>query len=1690
MNKKFMNRAIALIMAIITVTLIILPSQNAVYAAKEKVKDEKASLFEKAGAGFITMCGLGLYTLTGIAAGEPMSIDKLIFNQYGNTTLSFFEGDSTLTKTLDNGQVVPVENSYISGYIKMTINNFFTFFTKIAVMAYMVILVYMGIRILLGIGAEGKSRYKELFLYWIQGIAILFLFPYVIKYTIFINNAFVKFINDNKERLLNVGDMVTHPNTSSGGISNLGEITKALDTVGTYLQSSDDYMAVLYRLELQDGWLIYAFAWFILVMQMIGLFVVYIKRVITTIFLIAIFPLVTISYAIDKIGDGKSQAFSNWYKEFALNVFLQSFHAIVYVIGMALIMRIGTPKDNWLLIIIILTFISKGDEMLKSIFHMKSGGGDTVKGLGKTIMATKGAATLASKAKSSVSNMVGPNSHLGNAISNVSDMRSQMINKAQSRENIAALQMESAQDSAEQAGSTSAYTPGQGAPTNPQPAPEEKPLTALQQAAETALDENASEEERSDAILQIANALNSENEDERNAALQEIAENIGYDDTMKLMAAAGVVMAAGTLPVDLEENIQVILKILKENKNLKGRRVPRTAEEEERLRKANKAVNIRRASAKIKKTSKANKRDRYAKRRTDVAGTPGAKKLANEKYNGVFTIAPSTERMRKARAANAQSKARAEYMKNRTFRQKVRDGVVAGGAGVVTGARGAVGAARYQINKAKARKGIMGYERRALLDTRRLVKLQKSEEKLRGRGITSGKEYDQIVNEIKRLQAPTGNIYKLNAKRADYARRGIYFTTGGATRRYLNTINKVENTKKEFAKTFREVKTNRKLNKAADKKLERAKALMQKEKLTAVEQKELEAIKGFVEERKTTRSVIFGKYGGNGKTRAQDQFRWAYRRYEINQLKRSIHDGKSRVRAERAGNRSVLRNARIQETKAYATIAKAEVKSSVRQLQDRKYGRVSDYNVNTAKEVQEANNLLKSRGIILRPPKVSNAVQSGISKFDNIIDRSGEKAKAKEGYATTRVQAYNAYQRVKKNRGQAELELAKARNDIKKARTPGERELAKKREEEALSKLNTATSDQAKIYLGIKTSRQRLKSSGVRFVGFRNMGNSIEREIEQDIKDRIADARKGERAEENKIRILINSKNAKREEKLAPKSSVMAEMLRERNRDAEAASALRDSYAKENEALLNVARNLGISTSGGATPSFSEKVSNLAYSASTIPSSMVEYARGTGPAASSFASDTYSIVSSGIMAGARAAQEAPSKIAGAIMNAPSAARDRFDATKESLGRLSDDIMALAAKKEEAAKEKRTLTGFITPSGESSNIANRGVPEPDKPKSVMDASVLFVNSGDTTYHGADELVVYESSFGHGKSKKSATEVISEYVNDAKELLKKSAESDTTKTSSTDTTKSRGETSEIDDTSKSTDDTIFNKELFLLSSSICALNQAEAGFYTAEELIAHINNVKRIQGEVFLDARKNEAVEAIVSRLSVDLSDFESDLRVKVINDPTLLEPDSKSSKKIMESSIKYVQNMSPDDLFLSNLVYNQEDLAEGHIPTPKFGGVYGITAKEADPEDLKVQNAFEYSLREKRRNEQIAAEESNIRRANKAIGSDLVSLAKNTVGVVADAKIGIPLSIAAGAIATGAGSGSNDGTMGLLTGVTGYSLVSGSYKNVSSKVENAVNKGSKEIQSIADKARSRLKETGAAKKPTSNSSKKS
>ncbi len=634
---KLLQKFIIMLMLICTLGTAILPANRVSYAAEVSENEDKANLFEKVVSICITYVTAQLYGIIGIATGgadggEPLTIESLFFNHYSKTRLTIFKG-------MPGG-----DNDYLTEDFKNTINTFYKFFTSIAVIFYMMILVYIGIRVLLNAGTDKNAKYKEFVLYWVIGIAILFLFPYAMKYTIVVNDAFVKFIDTNKTNVLNFGDSIEQVGFTSEEDTGLTDLNKTLETIHTKFMNGTDYMSVMYQMAHTKGWLLYALCFVIMVKQLLGLIIVYFKRLLMTIFLMVIFPLVTVSYAIDKLGDGKSQAFNNWCKEFMLNVFMQSFHAIVYVIGMAMIMQLGSIGDNWLIFLMLISFISKGDELLRNIFNMKGSGAKTTDSGRNATMQMVATGKLISKAGATVSKKFGKDSHighvrqgLGNLSNHAKDSIISSLDAANARDEQTALQGEMQHNLADL----------------------NAPQTLMDNAA-IALDENSTELERNQALDNILATMNMPNGEEKEKKLNELASYLkdnpealqDLENMLKVRAAQNKIMVGGLTPVELNEQIEIILKQVKSGGRA-GRMASRLVSENdlEKIRLASK-LNFRKPEEEydlsgIKGGSPSKKSN------TKSGGT----RVKGDRYSGRFRTPESTYRMQQARLKNARDRA-------------------------------------------------------------------------------------------------------------------------------------------------------------------------------------------------------------------------------------------------------------------------------------------------------------------------------------------------------------------------------------------------------------------------------------------------------------------------------------------------------------------------------------------------------------------------------------------------------------------------------------------------------------------------------------------------------------------------------------------------------------------------------------------------------------------------------------------------------------------------------------------------------------------------------------------------------------------------------------------------------------------------------------------------------------------------
>ena len=118
-------------------------------------------------------------------------------------------------------------------------------------------------------------------------------------------------------------------------------------------------------------------------------FVYYMKRMVTVGFLIMIAPLITITYALDKLGDNKAQAFNTWLKELGYNILIQPFHCILYVAFFGAIAEMLNESNYnisaYILAFVVFLFMRKAEEILKHIFHFEAKSGSSMMETGQQV---------------------------------------------------------------------------------------------------------------------------------------------------------------------------------------------------------------------------------------------------------------------------------------------------------------------------------------------------------------------------------------------------------------------------------------------------------------------------------------------------------------------------------------------------------------------------------------------------------------------------------------------------------------------------------------------------------------------------------------------------------------------------------------------------------------------------------------------------------------------------------------------------------------------------------------------------------------------------------------------------------------------------------------------------------------------------------------------------------------------------------------------------------------------------------------------------------------------------------------------------------------------------------------------------------------------------------------------------------
>ena len=324
-------------------------------------------------------CGDSFLHMLSRAVGEVVTIDRIVFGEVNKLSIDFFED---LSEGTGNSSVIPLREP-----LKDVINDWYGFFLKIAILFYMTILVYMGFRILLASTGNKKAEYKTRLVAWTMGVVMLLCFPYVMKYTIQVNQALCQWIGaeitgkkgaSNLEESYNIADVSLYDMRKDYGKYSF--IVKAMgyedfQTLSDSNTFGNNVMLSI-RLEAQMWYnLPLTIVYLIMLAQTLALTILYYKRVFMLAFLITIFPLAAMFYTLNKTGDLKVNSFGAWFKEFAVNVFVQAFHAVTYVTVVTI--GISAYKDNgdWMFFLLCVLFLFEGEKIIRAIFNAKSSAG-------------------------------------------------------------------------------------------------------------------------------------------------------------------------------------------------------------------------------------------------------------------------------------------------------------------------------------------------------------------------------------------------------------------------------------------------------------------------------------------------------------------------------------------------------------------------------------------------------------------------------------------------------------------------------------------------------------------------------------------------------------------------------------------------------------------------------------------------------------------------------------------------------------------------------------------------------------------------------------------------------------------------------------------------------------------------------------------------------------------------------------------------------------------------------------------------------------------------------------------------------------------------------------------------------------------------------------------------------------------
>lgn len=269
--------------------------------------------------------------------------------------------------------------------LRNVVSSWYFILRNLALLALMLVLIYTGIRIVIGSTAGEKAKYKERLMDWFVAVCLIFIMHYIMVFAVSMveeitdligatangNTAYIQLTKKQRENIED-GDKLAEFQKRFG-VGKNDVLTGKGGEHGDHgaLLWPTDYTG-LFRIQSQmeeegtANWVGFALCYIVLVIFTVFFSFTYIKRVLYMAFLTMIAPLVAMTYPIDKMTDGKAQAFDSWLKEYIFNLMIQPLHLLLYTILVSSAYELASESPIYALVAV--GFMMPAEKLMRRFF--------------------------------------------------------------------------------------------------------------------------------------------------------------------------------------------------------------------------------------------------------------------------------------------------------------------------------------------------------------------------------------------------------------------------------------------------------------------------------------------------------------------------------------------------------------------------------------------------------------------------------------------------------------------------------------------------------------------------------------------------------------------------------------------------------------------------------------------------------------------------------------------------------------------------------------------------------------------------------------------------------------------------------------------------------------------------------------------------------------------------------------------------------------------------------------------------------------------------------------------------------------------------------------------------------------------------------------------------------------------------